>query len=61
MYGKFKMANNKVIDTTAVAISTKAADLAKVEKDRRFEETGVKMTIGAIVSEAVFKTYGQQA
>ena len=55
------MANNKVIDTTAVAISTKAADLAKVEKDRRFEETGVKMTIGAIVSEAVFKTYGQQA
>lgn len=53
------MATEKTNDTTAVAISTKAVDLAKTEKDRRFEETGVKMTIGAIVSEAVFKTFGQ--
>lgn len=53
------MANSKTIDTTAVAISAKAADIAKIEKERRFEETGVKMTIGAIVSEAVFKAYGQ--
>lgn len=43
---------------TAVAISVKAAELAKKEKDRRFRETGVKMTIGALVSEAVFQTFG---
>ena len=44
---------------TAVAISVKAAELAKAEKDRRFRNTGVKMTIGALVSEAVFQTFGK--
>lgn len=52
------MANEKDNDTTAVAISAKANDLAKQEKDRRFEQTGVKMSVGAIVSEAVFKVFG---
>lgn len=52
------MAIEKDNDTTAVAISAKANEIAKQEKDRRFEQTGVKMSVGAIVSEAVFKAYG---
>lgn len=52
------MAIEKESDTTAVAISAKANEIAKQEKDRRFEQTGVKMSVGAIVSEAVFKAYG---
>ena len=52
------MAIEKDNDTTSVAISMKANEIAKQEKDRRFEQTGVKMSVGAIVSEAVFKAYG---
>lgn len=52
------MANDKDNDMIAVAISAKANELARQEKDRRFEQTGVKMTVGAIVSEAVFKAFG---
>ena len=53
------MANEKDNEMTAVAISTKANELAKMERDRRFEQMGVKMTVGAVVSEAVFKAYGK--
>ncbi|MBQ3777522.1 MAG: hypothetical protein II835_05470 [Fibrobacter sp.] len=46
---------------SAVAISEKALTLVKQEQERRFTEEGVKMTFGAIVSEAVFKTFGAAA
>lgn len=48
-------------EMTSVAISQKAAKLARDEKDRRFTEMGIKMTVGAVVSEAVFKAYGKDA
>ena len=44
---------------TAVAISDKANEIAKREQERRLTEKGVKMTIGAIVSEAVFEAFGK--
>lgn len=52
------MAEDKENEMTAVAISAKAADIAREEKERRFKDFGVKMTLGAVISEAVFKAYG---
>lgn len=56
---KNQMANENGM--SAVAISEKALTLVKQEQERRFTEEGVKMTFGAIVSEAVFKTFGAAA
>lgn len=53
------MAEYKNNETTAVAISKKAAELAKAEKERRFNDMGIKMTVGAVVSEAVFEAFGK--
>lgn len=43
----------------AVSISGKALDIAKREQEQRMNEKGVKMTLGAIVSEAVFEAFGK--
>lgn len=44
---------------TTVAISEKALDTVKAEQERRLQEKGVKMSFGAIVSEAVFEAFGK--
>lgn len=52
------MANEKMC---AVSISEKALSLAKKERSLRLKNKGVKLTLGAVVSEAVFETYGKNA
>lgn len=47
-------------DMCAVSISEKALETAKKVQEIRLKEKGVKMTIGAIVSEAVFETFGKE-
>ena len=53
-----RMANEKMC---AVSISEKALSLAKKERSLRLKNKGVKLTIGAVVSEAVFEAYGKNA
>ena len=48
-------------DNCAVAISSKALATAKNVQQARLRTKGIKMSIGAIVSEAVSEAFGEYA
>ena len=52
---------NVGIGNSAVDISNKALAIAKKVRSKRLAEKGVKMSLGAIISEAVFETFGDFA